>query len=452
MGIFFPAISREERNSQVRNIVLISLDTVRADHLGFLGYPKASSPFLDGYSQNCAVFTHAYSNGSTTMLSHMNLLTGYFPEQHGVIFPAQLGKTPAERYRDYNPSIKLLPEYLRETGMRTARFADARDSFLDIARGFGRGLDEIYPFGLSGPEHLAKIRSWIRGKKDAPFFLFLHSKLSHAPYRIESPYDELFLKPGYSGPLAETAQEQARLRESALRKMRASLGISRATLDKITRFNFEQYTMKLLAGPLSAADKERHIAVYDTAIRMNDDLVKGIIEGLRNEALLNDTLVIIAADHGESLFERGETGHISLHEEVLHVPLLFCLPGERGRRIDAEVQLTDIVPTILELKGVGDAGFKGMGKSLLPLLQGKTAKLHDFLVFFGLGRGGVPEQAISKDAWKAVFGVAKEELYFHGNDPSELNDLSAREKERLSELHVLLKDHESRAREHLSKP
>jgi len=293
------------------NVILITLDTVRADRMGFLGSKLGLTPQLDSLASQGVVFEHAYSQAPITPVSHATILTGTFPQYHGI-------RNFGDRLP---PSVPLLPEILHAHGYHTGAFVgsiilDPKNGF---ASGFERGFD-VYDAGFHrqktgerreasmqrrGEVTLGHVLEWLGQQHGSPFFLWFHLWDAHDPYNPPEPFRSQFPNAPYNGSIAYVD----------------------ATVGKLLGY-------------------------------------------LRSRGLYDNALIAVAADHGESLGDHGELTHsIFLYDATIHVPLLLKLPGKRfgGQRVNATASLVDLAPTLLETLGQTPPPAM-QGRSLLPLI------------------------------------------------------------------------------------
>jgi len=291
-----PCLSTHEPAAQSRpNIILVTLDTTRADRMGFLGSTRGLTPNLDALAKESIVYTRAYAQAPITTVSHATILTGTFP--------------PAHRVNDFgNPlpaSVPYVPDLLRQLGYRTGAFVGSLilDPQGGTAPGFDRGF-EIYDAGYRlrrpgedryrtverrGDEVVTHALAWVTAQPRQPFFLWVHLFDPHDPY--DPPGD--------------------------LKRRFAS-------------------------------------APYDGEIAWIDQIVGRLLTELKAKGLSEQSIFVVAADHGEALGDHGEQTHgLFLYDETLHVPLIVRLPGRQqsGKRVDTRVRLADVAPTILEAAG-----------------------------------------------------------------------------------------------------
>jgi len=316
------------------NIIMISLDTVRADHMSLYGYERNTTPSLEQLAAKSLVFDRAYTTFSWTLVAHMSMLTGLYPRQHGV----------TDQHSALPESVPTLASRLKREGYHTMGFYDTR--WLDARYGFQRGFD-VYRrhYGAGGAgEHMTQAMA---GRpKQKPFFLFLHLMDAHnkelnlpgcTMYEPPAPFDEVF--------------------DPEARQTLAGVDVEKAwsTSEDITPDQHEAI-----------------VALYDGAIRYLDTKLGEWIGAWWDAGLLKNTVIIITADHGEGLDQRGSGygGHGSVYEEGLRVPLIVYVPGNvrAGQRMDTPVSHVDLVPTILH--GLAKSPDKRLpGRSLLGPLD-----------------------------------------------------------------------------------
>jgi arylsulfatase A-like enzyme len=384
-----------------RHLVLISLDTLRADHLGLYGYARATSPDLDRWSERAFVFERALAPANATIASHHALFQSRFA-----------GAALADR--DGAPT---LAELLRAQGFRTLAFTGG--GTLSREAGFARGF-ELWDEGHEGlasslPRALRFLDEAARG--DERSYLFLHCFDVHLPYDPPEPFAGRFAA-GYQGKVRGPA---------TLPLLR---GIRRI---------FEQ-AHRATPTELDAADRAQVAALYDGEIANADVLLARLLRRLEAPDLRDDTLVVIFSDHGEEFWEHGSVLHAhTLYQELLHVPLLLRVPGREGeaRRIAQRVSLLDVLPTLLELLNV-PAPPKLTGRSLVPLLSG--AELPPQPVFAEGFAFDAKLQAVLDGDWKLIreLRTGRLALYDLSADPAEQNDLAATRPDERERLRALL--------------
>jgi len=301
-----------------RNVVLISLDTVRADYLGGAPRDARLTPWFDRLASEGTSFRQAISTFSSTTAAHMSLFTGLYPVVHKV------------RYASHRLAFEIptLPQFLAEAGYSTA--AVTENAMLLAGSGFARGFDS-YRENRDTLKHAGSVDrtfaegvDWLEKNTDALFFLFLHTYEAHSPYK---PSDEALRAVPPIDP--------------------AGLGDAERKWENLRR-------------------------LYAAEVRYTDGAVERLFSELQRLDLLDDTMVVITSDHGEELGDHGLLGHAkTVYDEVLRVPLLFWDPGHipAGRKIEEQVSLVDVAPTILELVDVPPPA-KIPGRSLVQTIHG----------------------------------------------------------------------------------
>ncbi|HOY99932.1 MAG TPA: sulfatase [Candidatus Aminicenantes bacterium] len=335
------------------NIILISIDTLRADHLSLYGYRLPTSPATERLAGDGVLFTSCFSGAPYTLASHATMLTGLNPARHQALYMAD----------GIPPAVPTIAEILRRAGYETAAFTGGGQ--LNAKYGFAKG------FGLynerAGSNRLEnsadRIRrnaaQWLESRKESKFFLFLHTYQPHNPYRSpEFPERALFL--------------------------RDDMPWNRVSLQDVLGHGFPH-----LFRSLTPLEHENMTALYDVEIRTVDRYLIGpLVEDLKRLGLYENALIILTADHGEEFFDHGawEHGH-TLYNELIRVPLVIKLPRSReaGRRVREDVGLVDLVPTILAEAGVAapPSGFDGT--SLCPLLNGENLPGRTLISFLPAG-------------------------------------------------------------------
>jgi arylsulfatase A-like enzyme len=392
------------------NIVLIALDTQRADHLGCYGYPQRTSPFIDSIARRGVLFERCYAPNIPTHPSFTTMLTGKEAITHNIINIG--GGVPIAN------GVRLLPEILQEHGYTTA----AVDS---MGRHFERGFDEYvtYTWDRSNPTVLRKAETVnvqalpvIEQLKaqHKPFFLFIHYWDPHTPYLPPPPYTRKFYP-----------------------KDRDPYDVDNHSLDEAWTWEaFKWYFHEWMPG---VTDAEYVINLYDGETAYMDRHLRAIFQALA--PIQHETLVILTADHGEILNEQlGYFDHHGLYEGNIHVPLIFYWPGKLlgGRRVPGFVQNLDIAPTLLELAGIRDRdGMEGL--SLLPAIMDVRDGNYEEL-YFSEATWEV-KRAIRTVRWKLIdsiepdpHGRPMQELFDLQSDPQEQHNLIGQHPEVAQEL------------------
>lgn len=346
------------RRSEPRTVILISLDTLRQDHLGCYGYPRETSPNLDRFAADEAVlFNAAYVQAPYTLTSHMSMLTGLYPEAHGVLesmIPTPEGRGVPARLPD---DVATLSECLKNGGFFTSAFTDG--GLMNRKHGHDQGFDEYRD--ERKPSHAENgfrkfhepLHAWIDAHVEEDFFLFIHTFDTHAPYDPPEPYRSLF----------EGHDPARELPESSL-AYAAMLGVHH-TQDL---FQFD--------GLPEIVDR------YDGSIAFVDHEVGELFDLLKRLDRWTDALIVVTSDHGEQFMENDlMIGHgVCMTNEVMLVPLLMKLPGSKhaGKRVEHVVESVDIMPTVLEALGL-PVPQQVQGQNLLAGLDGRGwAKDHAY--------------------------------------------------------------------------
>jgi len=395
------------------NVILISFDAVRADHLGCYGYQKETSPCIDRFSQDAILFAKCMAQGTATLISHASLFTSLIPLHHGASFRYNLG-LPDE--------MQTIAEIMRENGYTTISFNDGGQ----ISAKFG--MDQGFDYYDSGPENrdikelsfqniVKKSISWIERNSEKKFFMFLHTYEAHQPLTPDPEYLDLF-ESEYEGSLGST--------------------ISNDLIDKV--FKGELH--------IDEEDKKHIVNAYDAEVRSVDDAFGILINFMKKTGLYDNTIIVLTSDHGEELDEHGKIGmHAhTLYNELLHVPFIIKLGGSRfaGKVVDLLVGSTDISPTLVDL--VNLPGFRiSEGISLSEIISGKKQERERFL----LAQRDHPQEytdsrfwAIMNERWKLYKelkeSLAKVALDFMSAKPGDFNkakmELDEELKKRLKSL------------------
>ncbi len=328
------------------NVIMVVVDTLRADRLGSYGNRRGLTPFLDELAARGSVFTHAYASSSWTCPSVASLFTSRYPTQHRVTgFSSPL---VAEE--------RTLAEALDDGGYRNAGFTANFRLTPELGYAQGFGFWGAYVPDVSKGEVAAKIRggrlrqeaeSYINGSRvlavNEPYFLYFQLMETHAPYRPPAPFRDRFAPPG------EIDDDAA-----------------------MTKLLMPVIGLK----GLSSRQLARMMQLYDGEVASADEELRQLFASLDALGLLRDAVVVITADHGEEFGEHGQLLHgITLYEPAIRVPLLIVGPQVAADRVVSEpVSLLDVAPTVLELAGLpGEGTFDG--RSLVSLLRGEETQL-----------------------------------------------------------------------------
>jgi arylsulfatase A-like enzyme len=329
------------RTADGRNVLLVILDAARAQQLGAYGYARPTTPEIDRIAAEGIVFERAFTPAVYTLAAMSSVWTSQYPDRHHseVSFSSRL---PKDRL--------TLAELLGAQGIETGGFV--ANAVAGTAGGFERGFatfDEIWKTLGSGAGGFRKVvPEWLAAHGSRRFFLYVHFREPHFPYDPEPPFDSRF---GEVSSIAKPA---------------------RRDMAWITAANQGR-------RPLPPAERDDLVRLYDGNLSFADQELGALRRELESKGLWETTVVIVAADHGEELFEQGWIGHnVHLYEESIHVPLIVRVPGgPKGHRVSELVDLLDVAPTIADVfgvlgKGGSDAAFQG--RSLLPVAGGASGK------------------------------------------------------------------------------
>jgi arylsulfatase A-like enzyme/Tfp pilus assembly protein PilF len=370
------ALSAGCRGRSGPDVLVITLDTTRADHLGPYGYAQPTTPVLDALATDATVFTQAYTTNPITLPAHSSIFTGTYPMFHGV------RDNGTYVLRD---DVTTLAEVLSAQGYDTAAFVGSfvLDSRFGLDQGFGLYDDDVgaewsrdeleartaHAFGFA--ERKANLvttaaNRWIGRPRKRPYFAWLHYFDPHQPVNPPEPH------------------------------------------------------------------RSRFTDGYDAEIAFVDEQMGQVFAALKQRGTYDDTLIVVVGDHGEGLLQHSEISHsLLIFDSTMHVPLIVKLPGQeaRGRRIEAISSVVDVMPTILGVLGIAVPGDL-QGKSLLPLMKGGAADarravyMESLLARLACGWGEL--RGIRVGGEKLIWGP-KPRLYRVADDPGEVYDLAARE-------------------------
>lgn len=328
------AAAQPEAPAAGYNIILVSLDTLRPDHLGCYGYDRDTSPAIDAISRQGALFRNAFAQSNFTLSSHASLFTSKYVRSHNV-----------DRIeRRLSESETTIAEVMRANGYKTAAFIHNAQQF-DPKFGLNQGF-ESYNFAVEPDRRISFSRTlpqcldWIDNNQDKKFFVFLHSNDIHEPYHCP---DENRFDPAYKG------------------------GLDNEYL--------ATWPPGFHARNLNRADRDiRHItAHYDAGIRYADGFAGVLFSRLAQKGLLKKTILVFFSDHGEILGNREKRfcHGFGLHDDETRVALLFYLADSGKQDIQQPVELIDIMPTLLGLTGISAENLGLEGKDLSGLIRGK---------------------------------------------------------------------------------
>ena len=385
--------------------MLITIDTLRADHLGSYGYGRNTSPTLDAFGAESVLFERAYSSVGTTLPSHVALFTGLYPLQTGVVMNGSLLESSGAR------PVLLFAEMLKGLGYQTASYVSA--SPVRARTGLDAGMDffdepEKGDSQRPANETTDNALRWLAEQAAAPFFLWVHYFDPHNPYEPPPPYDELFW---------DTTQVHAFLTDR---------GLPEREIRGLAHIN----------------------DMYDGETAFTDSEVARLLGGLRERGWYDDATVVITSDHGEGLGQHEELTHGRIYDEVLRVPLMIKFPAGfplNGTRIDELVSLVDVVPTLaatlsLPLEQAAVDQFEGRN-----VFDAGTRREYEFAqrTFRERARRWGPGHkfVLFDRAWKYHLSTeVDDELYDLADDPHELRNVIVRNSRTAERMRLLLED------------
>jgi len=390
-----------------RNLILISIDTLRADRLGCYGYARPTSPNLDAEAARGVLFEDATAVSSWTFPSHAAMFTGLYPGRSGA----------TELKRPIREEVPALAGWLAERGYATGAIVSST-----LFKGYGleRGFETLELVDPGGPEPsrvTEKSLEWLTPRAEArtqPFFFLIHYLDPHSDYASLPEFEAQFVEP-YAGT-ADGSSEQL------FRHVSGSL-----------RFD---------------AHDARHLSnLYDAGVRQQDEELGKLFRFLRERGFLEDTLVVLTSDHGEEFLEHGNVMHgLQHHEESVRIPLVLLGPDvPAGVRIATPVSQVDLLPTVLDWLGL-EAPPDLDGLSLVELWTRPGATLPERALLLEGDRdppGPTARVMVTGDdlglrrgRWKLLFDptTGTHQLYDLETDPRELTDLAATQPEKVESL------------------
>lgn len=309
------------------NVVLFLFDATNPTHLGCYGYPKPTSPVIDSVAADGLIWENAIAQAVSTLPSTGSLLTGLYPEAHGMLIKRSV--LPS--------SFKTMAEHFREAGFRTALFS-ANPNASPLS-GYDQGFEDVWSLrqgrSVSANEFVVPFNDWITQVHSQRFFAYLHIREPHWPYKPPAE----FLARFYDGP------------------------------------PFQLQELDPFVVP-PAGEQQKIIASYDANLAFADAQLGKMLDHMRSLNVLDNTIIVILADHGEAFWQHGKQGHNHfVNEDTARIPLIIRFPDEpewKGQREPAVVGSIDLLPTFADTFLFSRKGASFHGQSLLPFLLGKT--------------------------------------------------------------------------------
>ena len=432
----------DRRDGRPPNVVLIVFDTLRVDRLGCYGYQRPTSPHIDAFATDAAVFERAISPAPWTLPSHASMFTGLYPSQHGTMMGwlddgfVTLAEALRDRgYQTMGLSNNGLVSHATKLTQGFERFAEPQEllyrkrclAYLFVRHALSRGgpmgplLGRWFSHDAGGRAANQLARRWLRDRdRSRPFLLFLNYMEPHGPWEPKSAYRERFVQPSDSN---------------------RSYWIDQSRM--------ATWLYMLTGKPIYTA---RDLAIlsdlYDARVRELDDIFADLMRVLDAEVDLNQTIVVAVSDHGENIGEHGLLGHqFSIHNTLLHVPLMVRWPRVlKPQRVDRMVQTCDVFPTILGWTGAeASQPTKMMARSLAAAMSPTSQDVRRYGIAeylnwpepqlaavqqvdptFDPTRWRATYRAIFDEQWKLVLGTGNRvELYNLASDPSEDHNVAA---------------------------
>jgi choline-sulfatase len=408
------------------NVILITIDTLRADRLSCYGYTRETTPFLDQLARDGIRFTRAYSNASWTVPAMVSLLTGLLPTTHGVEHGTIENRSDVVNQEVVPGEAQMWAEVLQRAGYRS--FGITANGHFDPRFGFDRGFERYRCIGFADAEGLKQVlTSWRREIVESPpYFLWVHLFDPHAPYRF------------HASAMREYHPQFRRIPNKVRARLQNEL--------------VPEYLKR--AEVTEGSDRFRYVnALYDGEVRYTDTVIREIFEDL---PISSGDLVIVTSDHGEEFLEHQKFGHgNTLYEEVVKVPLILRLPESEsaGVVVDRAVSLVDLLPSILDYLDIA-IPVELQGQSVLPLLRGEQSSPRFILT--SLSRfPALKTKSITLGSWKYVHHYADPEqtgLFELSRDPGEQRNLLHRRSELAESLERLLFELEAQAQQQRLSP
>ena len=475
IGFFGIFLKNKSQKSFCRNcnVILISLDTLSANHLPCYGYDKNTMPNLCEFGKENILFKNSYSTSYWTLPSHMSIFTGLYPTTHKVL---------KALIDSLNPKYKTITEVLKENGYNTLYFGPRKDIFIPLDKGIGSGFDYI-------ENETTELQGWGKGlgmleenqKNNNKTFLFLHTYKVHYPYypAKKDPYQVIDMSK--SNPkILMTREEYDKGDQSFVNyaiddvtkrletaKTPESRGIgetlltflkSNKTLDeKVKLLNksnsgtfHEQWQIEQIKNQ---SDLDFYRSLYDETAFDLDKFLGDFLSEIKNKKLDKNTIVIITSDHGEGFEEHGEFDHCGtypycLYNEITKVPLIISIPGIKNKEIKNVVQGIDIYPTILSYLGIEKPIYvEGMDlKSMINNIFFKNK--HKYIISEQDFKGKIVVDEKSKLYINDMDNLSMPKsimLFDLVNDKKEINDISRKEPKKVLEMINFVKDFSRRA-------
>jgi arylsulfatase A-like enzyme len=393
IGLHGIASAELKLSSSFKKVILISVDTLRADYLGCYNPKMKTTPELDQFAHENILCRNVTSQAATTAPSHKSIFYSLYPSIHKTSIravPEEKGTSPME--------------LVQAQGFKTAAFTGGGQ--LSRSFGFARGFDTYWEpqKGTNTKQDVKETEKlafdWLENHSNDKFFLFLHTFEVHCPY---NPPESFFQK--------WSAWYQGQVQKETC------------------------YPDLYLGRRPFTADYQYIQSLYSAEVNYVDNFLGHLFQKLKNLGIYDQTLIVFLSDHGESLGEHGYIGHNQVYDVQLHVPLILHVPGMTSEQINAPIESLDVMPTIFELLGIDSQKASFQGRSLMPLIRKKEN--------FDENRPLISEEIgrvrVRIGDWALIFAPDKsshEELYHLKLDPLELRNLAKQDAKRVEQMKI----------------
>ncbi|MFT5441619.1 MAG: arylsulfatase A-like enzyme [Myxococcota bacterium] len=389
------------------NILWVTIDTSRADHIGAYGYFRDTSPRFDAYAEESLLFERCITPMATTLPTHISALTATYPNEHGVLANIQVGG------KTFTPSAKLisLAGFLRARDYNTAAFTSATTLKLwsGIQRGFGvydPSVKEMRP----GDETTNRALEWLSQNSQAPFFLWVHMFDVHSPHEAPAGFD--LFKDGAPDQSAVDAYRSERKISDTGKRWRGD-----------------------------TVDTREEMNAYDAEIRFADQQLGRLLDALKASGLAESTAVVVMGDHGEGMGQHDFLRHDHVWGEQLHTPLLMHVPGVAPRRVPQLVSIVDVFPTLLGMIDIPyEEQYLANVSGIDVLNDAPESRAILSQTSLRLQRYGIPfTYSLTTADWKFISDeTGNTKLFDLHTDPFELSDISSDQPTVVAELQAEL--------------
>ena len=398
------------------NVVMMTIDTLRAGRLGAYGCEKPTSPNIDALAGESVLFEQAVAPASWTLASVPSIFTSTFPCEHGLI---------EDRVR-LNDGFETIAQRFKRAGYQTASYFS--NPYLGAVTGLNRGFDTTQ-FRKGAFTDGTHISQWLGEKPDGLFFLYIHNMAPHDAWRAPRRLIEQF---------GDVSPATVRLIQGIYFKYKPLLRVDWKAGEPLGTTNNTRRQRRFLQAFDQVRDDYK--VLYDAAVRLADERVGSVVQSLKDGGQWDDTLFILLSDHGEEFGEHGAYIHgQSLYQELIHVPLIVHFPSDEhaGTRVPSVVSLIDVLPTIFSYLNRPQLAEGARGRDLMPLIEGAPPadesqprvvacriNVKKYYKPWAETRGNV-NVALRMGKWKGIWNRDLEtfELYNVERDPFDQNNL-----------------------------